>query len=344
MLTAPSPDLQRPADISSHVLRPSSQELQDTRILFIARHATDFSPERRKRFGYFVDYNEILLRTLKGVGFQVTPASEFDVLFGPLDVNYIFSIHHHATFEGHETLAAAIAAYRGVPCLGGAAPLRALAEDKVFAKRLAASVGVDVAEHRLINPNDPKAADVSFPGRWVLKPRSGVASDAVMRIDGKADWRKALAAAAHPRHGGREFMAEAFAPGLNLTVPVVEGFPLRAFDVFAERGRPVDNILTSEGKAGRNSQYASDPYLGPGAEAASAAAGRLAAELSSFDYARFDFRFDPDTNRLVFLELNLACNLAPAAVVARAAALRGVKYQALVAHIVTHSLRRQRRR
>jgi D-alanine-D-alanine ligase len=200
-----------------------------------------------------------------------------------------------------------------------------------------------VAEHRVIQPLEPDAADLSFPGRWVLKPRSGVASDTIVRLDGKTDWKKALAAAAHPKHRGRSFIAEEFVPGLNLTVPVIEGFPARSFDVFEEKGRPGDNILTSEGKDGRKAEYASDPYLGPGAEEAQAAAAKLAAELSPFDYARFDFRYDPEKKRLVFLEVNLACNLAPAAVVARAAAARGIDYRKLLAHVFAYSLRRQRR-
>jgi D-alanine-D-alanine ligase len=332
----------RPADVSGYLLRPTPEEQQDTRVLFLARHATDVSPERRKRFGDFVVYNAVLLDTLRQIGLNVTPASELDVLFGPLEFDYIYSIHHHAAFEGHELLASAIAAFRGIPTLGGPAPVRALAEDKVFAKRVAASVGLNVAEHRVIHPTRPETADVALPGRWILKPRSGVASDAIIRVDGKADWRKALASAAHPRHRGRAFIAEEFVPGLNLTVPIVDGFPLRSFDVFEEWGRPIDNILTQEGKEGKTAHYASDPYLGPGAEEASAAAAKLAAELTPFDYGRADFRYDPATGRLVFLELNIACNLAPVGVVARAAAMRGVDYPDLVGHIFTQSLRRQR--
>lgn len=336
--------IERPADLSRYVLAPTAKEIAETRVLFLARHATDTSAERQKKYGYFVVYNATVLRVLQDLGLNVTPASDLDVLFGPLDFDFIYSIHHHETFEGHELLASAVAAYRGVPCLGGAAPLRAVGEDKVLAKRLAASLGIEVADHRLVDPRDPAAAEQAPPGRWILKPRSGVASDTILRGDGKTDWKKALAAAAHPKHGGRAFIAESFVPGLNLTVPMIEGFPAHSFDVFEEKGRAGDNILTSEGKEGRKAEYASGPYLGPGAEEAAAAAAKLAAELSPFDYARFDFRYDPDKKRLVFLEVNLACNLSPAGVVARAAALRGISYHALLGHVFAYSLRRQQAR
>lgn len=326
----------------NYLLSPTPEELRTTDVLFLARHATDFSPERRKQFGYHVVYHAIMLRTLRDLGLKVTPASDLAVLLRPLDYDFVYAIHSHALFDGHELLAPAIAAFRGIPCLGAPAPMRALSEDKVLAKQLAASIGLEVAEHRVVNPLRPDMADFSLPGSWILKPRGGIASDAVTKIDGEAGWPEALAAASDPRHEGREFIAEEFVPGLNLTVPVIEGFPLRHFAVFEECGRPGDNVLTKEGKRGQNPQYASAPYHGPGAREASAAAARLAAEISPFDYARFDFRYDPATKRLVFLELNIACNMSPASVIRRAALLHGIDYRPLVGHVLTYSLRRQR--
>jgi D-alanine-D-alanine ligase len=326
----------------NYLLSPSPEEIRTTDVLFLARHATDFSPERRKQFGYHVVYHAILLKTLRDLGLKVTPASDLAVLLGKLDFDFLYAIHSHALFDGHELLAPTIAALRGIPCLGAPAPVRAISEDKVLAKQVAASVGLEVAEHRLVHPLRSDMADFALPGSWILKPRGGIASDAVMKIDDEVGWRNALAAAADPRHEGREFIAEEFVPGLNLTVPVVEGFPLQHFAVFEERGRPGDNVLTKEGKRGQNPQYASAPYDGPGAREASAAAARLAAAISPFDYARFDFRYDPARKRLVFLELNIACNMSPASVIRRAALMHGIDYQPLVGHVFTYSLRRQR--
>ena len=185
-------------------------------------------------------------------------------------------------------------------------------------------------------------ADFSLPGRWIVKPRGGCDSVAVMLVEGEAAWRDTLVYLADPRHEGREFMAEPFVPGLNLTVPVIEGFPTQSFAVFQERGRPGDNVLDQDGKVGKTSNYSSEPYDGPGAAEASTAAARMAAAIAPFDYARFDFRFDPDANRLVFLEGNIVCSMAPATVVARAAEMKGIDYPSLIGHVVTHSLRRQR--
>lgn len=331
-------------DIAKFLLRPSEKELGDTRVLFLARHATDFSRERRKQYGYHVVYHEILLKTLRELGLKVTPVSDFEVLFEPPAFDYLYAIHSHALFDGHELLAPSIAAYHGIPYLGASAPVRALSEDKVLGKKFAAEIGLDVAEHRVIDPSLPDMADFALPGCWILKPRGGIASDALMKVENQTEWRAALAAAADPRNEGREFIAEEFVPGLNLTVPVIEGFPPQTFAVFSERGRPGDNIVTKEGKRGQNPNYASEPYDGPGGAEASAAAELLAAEISPFDYARFDFRYDPATDRMVFLEMNIACNMAPASIIRSAALLHGIDYQALVGHVFAHSLRRQRKR
>ena len=274
----------------------------------------------------------------------MTPKSGIEALLEPLDCDFIFALNPQTFHEGHELLYAAIAAFRRIPFIGASAPMRALAEDKVLGKHVAASAGLDVVEHHLINPSRPEMAGFSAPGRWIVKPRGGCDSVSVILVEGEAAWRDTLAELADPRHEGREFIAEPFVPGLNLTVPVIEGFPAQTFAVFEERGRAGDNVLDQSGKIGRTADYAAEPYFGPGAAEASAAAARMAEAISPFDYARFDFRYDPDANRLVYLEANVVCSMGPATVVARAAEREGIDYLSLVGHLVTHSLRRQRAR
>lgn len=330
--------------IADYLLRPSSEETAKTHVLFLARHAMDSSKERLAKYGYHVVYHTVLQQVLRQIGFKVTPASELEVLFGSLNFDFLYAIHSHAVFEGHEVLAPAIASYRGIPCLGPSAPIRAISEDKVLAKQVAASVGLDVAEHKIINAKTIDAQSFAPPGEWILKPRGGIASDAVIKIDNESDWHKALAVIADPRHEGRDFVAEEFVPGLNLTVPVIEGFPPRTFAVFEEKGRPGDNVLTTEAKRALGAHYSAELYHGPAGEEVLDAAAEFAAEIAPFDYARFDFRYDPKAKRLVFIEVNMVCNMAPASTVNRAAYLHGISYEALVAHIITHSLRRQKKR
>jgi len=330
--------------VSDYLLTPTCDERDNTNVLFLARHALDFSAERKSKYGYHVVYHEILLNVIRKLGFKVTPACDHQVLFGPLDFDFLYAIHSHAIFDGHELLAPAVAAYRGIPCLGSSATARAVSEDKVLAKQVAASLGLEVAEHRILSPGRTDLQGFNLSGSWIVKPRSGIASDAVTRVDDRSNWQSALEIVTDPRHGGRDFIAEEFVPGLNLTVPVVEGLPQLALAVIEERGRPGDNVLTNEGKRGLSRTYSSAPYDGPGSQEALEAATVMARAISPFDYARFDFRYDPEAPRLVFIEVNIACNMAPASAVYTAAALHSIPYAGLVQHVLTHSLRRQRQR
>jgi D-alanine-D-alanine ligase len=330
-----------PDELARYVLRPTTNEIRSTHVLFHTKHATDLTDERRRRFGYTVVYHAAILEALQKLGLKVTPSSDPDTLLQNMDIDFIWFTQIEEPFLGHELFVPCLAAYSGVSFLGPAAPVRALSEDKVLGKALAASLGIDVAEHRVVKPFSREIAELSLPGRWILKPRTGVMSEHLSLLEDDASWRQALNDAANPRHAGRDFIVEEFVPGLNLTVPVIEGFPPQAFPVFIEKGEPANNILTEAGKEGQSRDYASEPYSGPGAAEASEAATRFAAAISPFDYARFDFRFDPQQGRLVFLEVNMNCAMGPAAVVTRAAGMRGVDFQTLVGHVFAHSVRRQ---
>jgi D-alanine-D-alanine ligase len=195
----------------------------------------------------------------------------------------------------------------------------------------------------LIDPKNPSISSTYPGGRWVLKPRCGVMSETLDVVDDAPSWRRAIGRAMHPMHGGQEFLAEEFIPGLNLAAPVIDGFPPNSFTAFLERGEKTHNILTKSGKEGTTADYGSEPYSGPGAAEATAAAAKLAAALGPLDFARFDFRFEPVSNRLVFLEVNINCAIGPLSVAGQAAALRGVDHLTLMRHIIAHSLRHQRK-
>ena len=67
---------------------------------------------------------------------------------------------------------------------------------------------------------------------------------------------------------------------------------------------------------------------------------RLLPELWPFDYGRFEYRYDPASGELLFMEVNLSCNLWSKKTISRSAASIGVDHQSLVETIVAHSLAR----
>ena len=72
-----------------------------------------------------------------------------------------------------------------------------------------------------------------------------------------------------------------------------------------------------------------------------AMARKLIAMLYPFDYGRFEFRLNQRTGQIVFLEVNLQCNIWEPRVLGTSAKLAGLPYPDLLETIVAHSLLRQ---
>ena len=64
-------------------------------------------------------------------------------------------------------------------------------------------------------------------------------------------------------------------------------------------------------------------------------------ELWPFDYGRFEFRYTPTTGEVLFMEVNLSCNLWSKKTVSGAAQLAGLTHQQLLEHIAAYSMDRQ---
>ena len=68
---------------------------------------------------------------------------------------------------------------------------------------------------------------------------------------------------------------------------------------------------------------------------------RLMGEFFPFDYGRFEFRMDAKTGRLLFLEVNLNCNLWSRKSISLGAGLLGWSHGELIETILAESLTRQ---
>ena len=69
--------------------------------------------------------------------------------------------------------------------------------------------------------------------------------------------------------------------------------------------------------------------------------GALMAIFDPFDYGRFEFRVDDETGEIMFLEVNLNCNLWSEKVFGRSALLAGMTQEQLIETIVAESMIRQ---
>jgi D-alanine-D-alanine ligase-like ATP-grasp enzyme len=124
--------LNAPSTLEHYILKLTPKEVQDARILY-----------------YFYNKNYIAelngnIQSFEKLGLNVTIIDDPEVMLGSHDFNFILQPHLKSQSAGHELLVPAFAALRGVAVVGPPAPIRAMSEDKVLGKALAASVGVSV--------------------------------------------------------------------------------------------------------------------------------------------------------------------------------------------------------
>ena len=81
-----------------------------------------------------------------------------------------------------------------------------------------------------------------------------------------------------------------------------------------------------------------DPELAARVEALTR---RLVPELWPLDYGRFEFRYDRTSRELLFMEVNLSCNLWSKKTISRSARTQGISHDQLVEHILAQSMARQ---
>ena len=136
-------------------------------------------------------------------------------------------------------------------------------------------------------------------------------------------------------------MVEPFLSGIDVELPVIGGrntqfLPLMKFD------HDPDVLRTYAEKRGFSESAArlvpeTDPVFTAKIHDMTA---KLIPELAPFDYGRFEFRLNPATGDVNFLEVNLQCNLWSQRVIGKSALLAGITYPELVETILAGSMAR----
>ncbi len=211
---------------------------------------------------------------------------------------------------------------RGVPYTGPGAAASKLAMDKIETKKALAKAGVPTAAWAVVT--DPAAASpMAFP--CVVKPPRDGSSVGISKATDTASFRTALAEAL--KVDGREALVEAFVPGREMTVAVLNG---KAF--------PVVEICAPGGWYGYKEKYLSDettypfptddflPEMQRQAVAAYNACGCRGV-------TRVDFRVT-DAGEMFVLELNTVPGMTAHSLVPKAAAKTGLDFPALCDEIL----------
>lgn len=319
------------------VLRLRAEEKARLRLLFLAKHARSGGRPDGVDGSHAVYHHE-LLETLRGIGLNVDAATCFEDLPADGGVDFVIPLLNRAGFQNSEMLAPLLLERSATPYLGAKPIVRGVSDDKHIMKRLARAYGVDTCDWAVFRRGEPVfAPDFADDGRMIVKPNASSASWGVSAVD---DWEAAAEQVDWLHAQGHDAIVEPWVPLMDVAVPVVgaDGPWLLPPLVYP------NGMRTYEEK--RNLVETQDdpliPLDDPDAREKVAAQTRLLMQdLWPFDYGRFEFRYDPASGRVSFMEVNLSCNLWSKKTISRSAGLLQVDHKSLVETIVTHSLLRQ---
>jgi D-alanine-D-alanine ligase len=182
----------------------------------------------------------------------------------------------------------------------------------------------------------------SFAGPYFVKNRFGAASEGISEQSIQDDWTGASRVAESFFARGMEVLVEAYAPGVDVTLPVLGGEEPFILGLVRPRSDRLGAIITEDLKRDDPLGY---ELFDAGARASDfgADARALWAGAGPMDYLRLDYRFDPATGRRVFLEFNICCHIGRSGAICLAGAQWGLSQADILGHVVEFSLRRQAR-
>ncbi len=212
-----------PPPIADHLIRTRSA----ARVLFLARSAPEAPGYACRSFpgdGGYPAYYHRVWRTLGELGYRVSTASQCRDLFGAAgQTDLVFSLYNRMPIRNPEVFVASTCEQLHLAYVGAPPNVRALAEDKWFSKLAARAIGIPTAEGAIYDcPADLKSSP-PFAGPYFVKNRFGAASEGVSGQSIQGDWAGAARVALSLMQRGMSVLVELYAPGIDITVPVLGG-------------------------------------------------------------------------------------------------------------------------
>ncbi len=328
--------------IADELLRPQRPEA--TRLLYLAQYAPEaptFAPKSFAGDGGYPLYYHRVWEALNEIGYEVRSSSKpYAALFSGGNTDFVFSLYNRMPLNNSEVLVSAFCEYVRIPYLGARPNIRALAEDKWLSKLVAQAIGLPTVEGFPYDNTD-QLVKPPFDGPYFIKERFGAGSEGITVECLQDTWEGARRIARAFLENGREVLVEQFAPGIDLTVPVLGAArPIVLGTVHPISDKP-SNILTESLKL--NDPLGYRMYdAGIAEENFRRDVTALWAATGPIDYLRLDYRFDPERGRRVFLEFNICCYIGKSGAICLAGKQWGLTQADILGHVVEYSLRRQR--
>ena len=217
-----------------------------------------------------------------------------------------------------------------IPYTGSGVAASALSMSKVLAKRVAASAGVPVAQDALYEGEMLSATPppgMGFP--LVVKPDREGSTVGISIVRAPEEWGPALAEAG--KFDSR-VLVEAYIPGREITVGILNGRVLPAIEIVPKSGSGFYDYR-SKYTAGQTEYVIPVPMDRDILVRAAETTRKAAAALSLRGAARIDYRVDPAGN-LFFLEANTIPGMTETSLLPKAAKFDGMTFDELVEEIL----------
>jgi D-alanine-D-alanine ligase len=317
------------------------------RILYISKYAPltdDYRPEFHSKDGIAPVYHYEIFTILKQLGYKVTGSRSLDYLYSnSKNFDYVFSLYNRMPFNNSEVFPSSLCEYLKIPYLGSSPVVRSIAEDKNLTKIIARYCGVTTPLWNIFRTGE-KLTEPEFEPPYFIKPRFGASSEFVNENSLVHSWTDAITRISYLLDMNIEVILEQFAPGINLTLPVIFLEEPLVLPVIQATSNIVGNILS----------YNQKRMIEPGIKrkiftnkdvtvnAISDVLKFFKSLDSPLDYARFDFRYDNVNKCLNFLEFNVCSNLGSHSTICQSANAAGMSQFELVKTILDYSLQRQK--
>lgn len=315
------------------------------RILYLANYAplnsVDTAGEQGESVRY-TRYHKEMFTLLEDLGFDVTSSRNVEALLErPSSYDYVFSLLNRAPYRGSEILVSALCEYFRLPYLGARPHVRAVAEDKYVAKLVAKQLGFNVPAARVYRATDLELNAPSFPGPYIAKPRCGASSKNITEDCIQDLWRDLVPEVRRLLEVGDDVLVEEWIPGINISLPVIGGSPPLILQPYQLDSPKKGQLVTYSQKRGLEKSLKRLPFEDKAIyDEISRCALHLYSELEPIDYFRLDFRIT-DSNKPVFLEFNVCCNIGPQSGFYACARRHGLSHREMLICILSYSFKRQ---
>lgn len=218
----------------------------------------------------------------------------------------------------------------GIPYTGSGVAASSVSMSKVLAKRIAAAAGVPCAQDAVYEGDllsSPEPPGFGFP--LVVKPDREGSTVGVSVVRGPEGW---LAAMGEARKFDSRVLVEAYVPGREITVGIVNGRVLPAIEIVPKSGSGFYDYH-SKYTAGQTEYVIPVPMDRDILLRAADFTRRAAAALTLRGAARLDYRVDPAGN-LFFLEANTIPGMTETSLLPKAARFDGMSFEDLVEEIL----------